>query len=74
MLKHIGWWPNIHPAPLLPSNSPAVLLSKLDALIDTFSSTRSIAAATATPLVKGAMKAVKTEMYPMAHEYCDALL
>jgi hypothetical protein len=69
-LTQIGWRPNIvHPAPPLPSNSPAVLLSKLDAFIDAFSSSPIIAAATATPPVKGVMKA---EMYPMEHEYCDA--
>jgi hypothetical protein len=63
----------------LPSDHPAVLLSKLDTFIDTVSSDRSIAdatnfQATATPLGKTVVEAAQAQMPLVEHEYWEAFL
>jgi hypothetical protein len=63
----------------LPSDNPALLLSKLDTFIDTVSSDRSIAdatnfQATAAPLGKNVVDAAQAQMPLMEHQYWEAFL
>jgi hypothetical protein len=74
MLTYFSWAAIIpYPSSTIAKRQPTLLLSKLDTLIDTISSDRSIAAATdvratATPLRKGIMEAAQPQMTLMESE------